>query len=419
MSAIWTLARKDLLVLSRDRVAVFWMFGMPLLFAAFFGAVFGGSGPGKTNPLQVAVVDADLTAGKRRFAERLDASEAIAVEYLSRDAARDAVRRGRKLAWIDIVSAPEEDLGIFAGQAPVLEIGIDPSRGAERGFLEGLVHEAMFAGFRDLMTDPEKTRAQLGRMRRQIAADDDVPALQKLALTTFFAAFDTFLGTPGLAGGGAGPMEPKLSIVGVERQRRGPPNAYAISFPQSILWGILGCATGFALSFVRERSRGTLVRLLSAPVSRGQLIAGKTLACALSCCLVAVVMTTIGALAFGVAVDSVPLLALAVVSTAFCFAGITTLLGSLADTEEAVSGLAWGTLLVCAMLGGGMVPQIAMPAWMLDVGAATPTHWTIRALEGAIWRGFSFAEMVLPCAVLLGFGAVALLLGTVRLRRRG
>lgn len=417
MNAILTLAGKDLLLLWRDKVTMFWMFGLPLIFAAFFGSIFGGSGPDESNPLRVAVVEDGITAGARRLAERLDASDALAIEFMPRERAVDAVRRGRKLAYLEIRNAPEEDLGLFAGQMPSVEIGIDPSRQAEKGLLQGLVNEAIFAGFRDLMTDPEKTRGQLRRIREQVAADEDIPTLQKVALTTFFAAFDGFLTTPGITGEGADAMAPEVSVVGVTRRRTGPPNAYAISFPQSILWGIIGCAAGFAMALVRERTNGTMVRLLTAPVSHTHLIAGKTAACAASCCIVAAVMITVGALAFGVTVGNVGLFALAVASSAVCFAGLTMLLASLGRTEQAVSGLAWGILLVCAMLGGGMVPQIAMPSWMLDAGSVSPARWTITALEGAIWRDFSFTEMVLPCGVLLGVGVVSLLLGALRLRR--
>ena len=67
MNALWILARKDLRLLCRDRLSLFWMLGMPLVFAAFFGAVFGGSGPGESNPLRVAVVQEGLTDAGRRL----------------------------------------------------------------------------------------------------------------------------------------------------------------------------------------------------------------------------------------------------------------------------------------------------------------------------------------------------------------
>ena len=92
MSAIWTLATKDLLLLWRDRLSIFWMLGFPLIFAAFFGSIFGGSGPSASNPMRVAVVSEGLTDAGRKFVERLDASDAVEVEAMTRAAAVEAVR---------------------------------------------------------------------------------------------------------------------------------------------------------------------------------------------------------------------------------------------------------------------------------------------------------------------------------------
>jgi ABC-2 type transport system permease protein len=241
-------------------------------------------------------------------------------------------------------------------------------------------------------------------MGERVRAAEDLPAAQKLILTTFFGALDSFLGQLDFGageGGAAAAIEPRIETVAVARERSGPPNAYSVSFPQSILWAILGAAAGFAITLVRERSSGTMVRLLSAPISRSAVLAGKALACFLTIC----------------EVGSVALLALGTASAGACFAGIAMLLSALGRTEQAVGGLAWGVLIVLAMLGGGMVPQIAMPAWMLSAGAISPARWTVQALEGAIWRGFTLGEMLLPCAVLLGFGALAFAVGAGRLRR--
>jgi ABC-2 type transport system permease protein len=420
MNALWTLARKDLLLLARDRMSMFWMLGFPLIFAALFGSIFGGSGPGKSNPLRVAVVAEGLNAAGRAFVARLDASDALEVEELPRAEAVDAVRLGRKIAYLDIRRMPADGFAMFGGDTPEIEVGIDPSRQAEQGFLKGLLMEASFAGLREVFADPEQGRAQARRMGERVRAAEDLPAAQKLILTTFFGALDSFLGQVDFGageGGAAAAIEPRIETVAVARERSGPPNAYSVSFPQSILWAILGAAAGFAITLVRERSSGTMVRLLSAPISRSAVLAGKALACFLTICAVVAVLTAVGWLGFGVQVGSVALLALGTASAGACFAGIAMLLSALGRTEQAVGGLAWGVLIVLAMLGGGMVPQIAMPAWMLSAGAISPARWTVQALEGAIWRGFTLGEMLLPCAVLLGFGALAFAVGAGRLRR--
>jgi ABC-2 type transport system permease protein len=63
-----------------------------------------------------------------------------------------------------------------------------------------------------------------------------------------------------------------------------------------------------------------------------------------------------------------------------------------------------------------MVPLFAMPAWMQAAGTVSPVKWSILALEGAIWRGFTPAELAVPCAVLLAVGVAGFLLGAWRYR---
>src|SRR5918993_163919 len=65
----------------------------------------------------------------------------------------------------------------------------------------------------------------------------------------------------------------------VLRERRGPRNSFEVTFPQGVLWGLIGCAISFGLSLVNERTRGTFVRLAMSPLSRAQIVASKALAC--------------------------------------------------------------------------------------------------------------------------------------------
>jgi ABC-2 type transport system permease protein len=73
-------------------------------------------------------------------------------------------------------------------------------------------------------------------------------------------------------------------------------------------------------------------------------------------------------------------------------------------------------LMPMAMLGGAMIPQFAMPGWMLAAGSVSPVKWAILAIEGAVWRGFGAAEMLLPCAILLTFGLICFTIGVRALR---
>ena len=65
----------------------------------------------------------------------------------------------------------------------------------------------------------------------------------------------------------------------MKNEKVGPRSAFDFTFPQGILWGVIGSALGFALSLVTERTRGTLLRLETAPLSRLDVLLGKALAC--------------------------------------------------------------------------------------------------------------------------------------------
>jgi ABC-2 type transport system permease protein len=64
-----------------------------------------------------------------------------------------------------------------------------------------------------------------------------------------------------------------------------------------------------------------------------------------------------------------------------------------------------------------MIPLIAMPDWMLTVSHVSLIKWAVLALEGAIWRGFGPADMLLPCGILLTAGIVSFAAGSRMLQR--
>jgi ABC-2 type transport system permease protein len=73
--------------------------------------------------------------------------------------------------------------------------------------------------------------------------------------------------------------------------------------------------------------------------------------------------------------------------------------------------------MLMAMFGGGMIPLAFMPSWMQILSHGSPVKWAIFAMEGAIWRDFTPAEMLLPCAVLLALALAFFTLGVLLLRR--
>ncbi len=435
MRKVITLALKDLRVLSRDWFAMFWILAFPLMFALFFGSIMGGGGGGDRK-LRVAVVDEDGSEASKRFVERLEKSPALLVERSSRADAQEAVRKGgtgNPAAYVAIkpgFGAADSPFALFTpadvlGQTkPALEVGIDPSRQAEAGYLQGVLMETFFAQMQEGFADPKRMNATIEKFLKDIdVTGAGLTAEQRQQLQNMMKSLGGFMkameapagGNPGKPGPSGPPV--KLDVVPVTRDQTRPISAFEISFPSSVLWGILGCVTGFAISIVTERVGGTWLRLRVSPMSWGQLLAGKGLACFLACVGVSIFLLLVSGLLLDVRLGNPLLLGLAIICTAVCFVGIMMLLATLGKTEQSVAGAGWGIMMPLAMLGGGMVPLIAMPGWMLKASNISPIKWGIEALEGAIWRGFSFGEMLHSCAILVGIGVVCFAIGVKNLAR--
>jgi len=415
MSPAVTVAAKDLRVLARRRGDLFFVLGWPVLLAVLLGVIFAAPPEGRT-PITVAVVDEDGTDASRGFVARLAATGGLEVTAASREEAATLVRQGRRAAWVALEAGFGEALRRpFGGAPPTVEIGIDPSRAAETAMLEGLLVREAAAELQERLGDPAATKDMIAEARGALRAAPAWSA-QRRDTERFLGELDRFLqsrpdGDPGF---GFQPLAlRRTSVVG---DARGPRRSFDFTFPQGLLWGMLACAATFAVSFVSERTSGTMSRLLTAPMTRRQLLAGKALACFLAILAMEVLVLSVGVAVFGVRPASWPLLAAAGVSSAAAFVGLMMVLATLGRTESEANAAAWATLLVMALVGGGMVPLFVMPRFMATASHASPAKWVILAFEGALWRGFSPIEMAVPCAILLAIGGIGFVAGSRLLR---
>jgi len=427
MRSMLTLTLKDLVLLWRDKTAVFWVIVFPLAFGLFFGAIMGGQ-MGRRAKMGVAFVDEDQSAASKTLADKLAQHASVRLvraqangEPIDRDGAAQSVRRGDLTAYLLLHPGFGESLRSFGQDGKKIELGIDPSRQAEAGFLQGIMMEATFSILAEQFTNPEEMRKWLHLGRKEVEQARDLPADQKQTLLDFFAMLDVFV--PKLASAkipsDGGPFAGlRLNVVPVTFDRAEPRSAFEISFPSSILWAVLSCMMTFTLSIVIEQKQGTLLRLRVAPLSKMHILGGKGLACFVSCTGSAAILLVVGVTCLGVRVSHWGYLLAGIAAMAVCFSGLMMLLSVLGRTEQAVGGSGSAIMMAMAMLGGGMIPLIAMPDWMLTVSHISPVKWGILALEGAIWRGFNFTEMLLPCGILLAVGFLSFTLGVRILARR-
>ena len=323
---ILVLALKDFKLLMRDKLGAFFILGFPILMGLFFGMVMGGMSSGGRGKMEIAIIDNDNSEMSKKFIEALGKNESIRLVPDYREAAMESVRKGLRTGMLIIPKGFGEKAGLMWEPQPEMELGMDPSRSAESGMMQGFVMQAM-------------------------------------------------------------------------------------------LWGILGCVAGFSISIAKEHSQGTMVRLQVSPLSKMHILMGKALACFFASLLVMTVMVILG-LILKMQPASFPKLIVAGLVTALCFVGIMMTIAVLGKTEQSVGGAGWAINMIMAMLGGCMIPVMFMPEFLQKFSVVSPIRWAILAIEGAIWREFSWTEMIWPCAILLAIGFVGFTVGTSILNRR-
>ena len=441
MKRILILSLKDLKLISRDKLGMFFMLAFPVLMALFFGSIMN-FGPSGSNALKIAVCDRDRSPVSRRFVKNLQDNEVVDVDELPREDAVDSVRRGSHAGVIIIPPEFGMTAGVIWKDAPPIHLGLDPSRRAEAGMLEGMVMQAIGGLVMDRFQDPATLRPLIEDSRKEIQADDSVPLPTRVVLSTMMESLagliDSIEQVQSTADTAPGDMEQEAargrgelrlaSVTYIDVSRSPDPGSRAailskvrsgwdVSFPQAMVWAVMGCVAGFATLIVRENTLGTHTRLLVSPLTRSQLLAGKGVACFL--CLMLVLTTMIMlAVGLGMRPRRWDLLVLSIVSTGVCFVGLMLPLSLLGRTEQAVSGTVWGICTVMAMFGGGMVPVVFMPPFIQTLSNFDPVKWAVYSMEGAIWRGFTFTEMLLPCGILTAVGTVSLVIGSWMISRR-
>lgn len=374
MAKWMALAAKDLRVLVASKGNVFWVFGFPLLFASLFGAVYAGAGKGPSG-MKLAVVDEDRSEFSQLYVAHLESEEALKVSRPDREQALAQVRKGQIAAAVVIRAGFGEGFsGFFDTNDPKLQIASDPGQKMEAAYLQGLLAKAQFEVMAKRFCDRNWMRSQMGTWRGEIKRASGSLGADTSVYLRFFDAMDGFLTDVNdqTYKGGLGNGILNVAKLDVQREYNGPRTPFQITFPQAILWAILGCVATFAISIVRERTTGTFQRLRVGPISQADILAGKGLACFLTCASVIVLLVVVGKLVFKVPIDSPALFVAATVCTCLCFVGLMMLISTLGKTEQSVGGAGWAILMVLAMLGGGMMPLAFMPPWMRSISHFSP-----------------------------------------------
>ncbi len=174
-----------------------------------------------------------------------------------------------------------------------------------------------------------------------------------------------------------------------------------------------------SITTLRERSSGTLERLLTTPMGRGDLITGYALAFGLVALVQAVVVSAFAIWVCGLDVAG-PLWVLVAVAVLVAVLGNTfgLLVSAFAKTEFQAVQFMPALVLPQFLLAGLLMPRAQMHWVLYEFSKLLPLSYAVDAMQSVTTRREPFPEMTSDLLILLGFILGCIVLGAFTLRRR-
>jgi ABC-2 type transport system permease protein len=173
------------------------------------------------------------------------------------------------------------------------------------------------------------------------------------------------------------------------------------------------------ISFVGERTSGTLFRLLASPLKESELVAGYAVAFGIIGIAQSAVLLSAAVILFHVTIVGDVLLAFGVIALlALVSEGLGIMLSSFARREAQAIQFLPIVVLPAFLLSGVFWPIQAIPEWLRPVSYVLPTTYAVEAVRSVILRGWGLDKIYPDVIALLIFAGVFLVLATILLRRR-
>lgn len=420
MNALLALIRVQIRLYLSNRRAMAVNLAMPIIIAAFFGSLFGGSG-GDDKPLRVKVAVADLDKSElsQRIVKAMAADASLDLQQLDQAAAEDQVRRGKLRAALILPAGFGDKAGaaLMGQQKAEVSLLYDPSEKMAKSVLSGMFSQyAMQQTMSHAFSGQSGSKLMDDSLARLDKAEG-MDAADKAALAKLFGSLREVQNRSSAASaasasdegkGGFGGMSLPITLTeqALSSGEHGY-NGYAHSFAGMGAQFVLFMGVELGVGILLARRAGLWLRLRAAPLSRFTLLASHFCSTTLIAASILGLVMLSGMLIFGYRVQGSWLgLALVVFGYGLFTAGFGLFLAAVGRSPEATRGLAILATLMMVMLGGAWVPSFVFPPWMQELTLVVPVRWAVDGLDAMTWRGLELIEGVKAGAVLLLSAAV-------------
>ena len=389
INILWVIASHDLLSQLRSRSFLVQTLLLPFILTLLIGNAIGGTR--KVEPLPVGLVGTgEIATSIARLLEQSNLAKVFTLPDAS--SAENAVRIGQ--ATIAVILPERLEAKLLRSDKLEVRILLDPT-----SHQRGEVIKQLVLGY---MQQLEAARAAiLGGVRA--IAPSSAQELQK-TLTSLRQK-----------------VEKQYQVASIELQTKEAAGRsqgifayYAVAF--GVMFTLLSATNG-AGGVLDELERGTIHRLLAAPVTPVLLLVSKFLALWLLGVWQLVAFALFSSLIYGVSWGAPWAVLPIILATAAAAAGFGGLIIGISRSREQLNTLSLVFVLVMSLLGGSMWPLETLPGVAQMLSKFTYNRWSIEAFQLTA-TGSSDPHLYLAIGVLCSMAVVGVAFGSIQLSRR-
>jgi ABC-2 type transport system permease protein len=403
MTALLALILKDIRVYLVDKRALMMHLMLPIVMAAFFGYLFGGTSSSEASKIEIAIVNKDAHTITDKIVKALQAESSLAVQMTTESEAEALVRKGKAALFILIPKGFGESAGnaLFrSDKKPELILNYDPSQSMVMAMAKGILTQHVMQVVSSEMFSGQggSKIVQQGLQELEAKADKSADESKLLDLLRSVNQYQTRETTATEANenarGGSGlsmPFTTTEVALQAKNSMENKYNGYAHSFAGMAVQFILFMSIDAGISILLARRLGLWNRLMAAPISMNVLLLARGLSCALIAFVLCAFIFSVAALVFQVKIlGSVVGFVLVMVMFSLMCASFGLLIAAFGKTPEASRGIAIFVTMLMVMLGGAWVPSFIFPQWMQTLTLFVPTRWAVDGFDAMTWRGLGF-----------------------------
>jgi ABC-2 type transport system permease protein len=191
------------------------------------------------------------------------------------------------------------------------------------------------------------------------------------------------------------------------------PNPIQQTVPAWTLFGMFFIVIPISNSLIRDRQYGIFKRLLSFPISKWQVLLGKTAPFVMINFFQFLLMFTVGFLVLpqlmGIQVNMGfrwDHLFLVTVACSLAATSFGLLVATFSKTNEQASAFGALSVVLLAVVGGVMIPRLLMPEFMRFIAQASPMYWGLEAYFDVLLRGTAGNSLFSKLLGLVGFAGL-------------